>query len=213
MMPNQASPLALIAAAVALVVGACSADQSTEPSVADGRQIDGSATDPTSGPAPEPATAHAEIEYMTLTMNHHMGGVAMARLCLDKATHDDLRSLCQRSVETQTKQLHTLQAWLQHWYGISHTPHVLPDDHLHIDHLAGRTGTEFEVELMRVVTAHHTQIIQVSRHLLERMHHAHLRELAASIVTHETQDVAEMRSWFCHWYHVCDQAGVTGAVA
>lgn len=206
MMPNQAHLLALVAAAVALVVGACSADQPTEPSVADEARSDRSTTDPASGPVPQPSTAHAEIQYMTLAMNHHMGGVAMAQLCVHKATHHELRSLCQRSVETQTDQVHTLQAWLQHWYGISHAPHVVPDDRRHIEHLAGRDGTEFEIELMRLMSAHHTQIISASRHLLERVHHVHLRELAVSIVTHHLQDVTEMRSWLCHWYHVCDHA-------
>lgn len=204
---HQPHLLAVVAAAVAIVVSACAAERPVEPGEADEARSDRSAADPASGPPPETATAHAEIEYMTFALNHHMAGVAMTRLCLHKATHHELESFCERIAERQTEQLHRLQGWLQHWYGIQHTPHTTSEDQRHIEHLATRDGAEFEIELMTLLSAHQTRMVEASRHLLERVHHAQLRELATSVVAHDTQEVSEMRSWLCHWYHACDHAG------
>jgi uncharacterized protein (DUF305 family) len=204
-MPNRPRSFALLAVAVAFTLGACSAGQPTEPSGPDAVRSDPTAPEQ-AGPAPEPATAHAEIHYMLLTMHHHAGGAGMAQLCVHKATHHDLRALCQRAVEVQTHEIHALQTWLHDWYGVNHTPHVVPDDERHIEHLAARNGAEFEIELMEALGARGSHLIEASRHLLEQVHHAHLRDLAASIIQHQSHDIAEMRSWLCHWY-ACEHAG------
>lgn len=208
---RQPHRLAVAATAVVIGVAACAAERSVEPSEADEARSGRSAADPASGPAPETTTAHAEIEYMTFALNHYMAAVATARICLHKATHHELRSFCERAVERQTERLRQLQAWLQHWYGIHHTLHVTSEDQRDLEQLAARDGAEFEIELMTVMSARQMRMIEASRHLLERVHHAHLRELATNVMTHGTQEVSTMRSWLCQWYRACDHAGARGS--
>jgi uncharacterized protein (DUF305 family) len=205
-MPNRSRLITLLAVAVALILGACSADQATEPQAPDAVRTERPASGQP-GPTPEPATAHSEIQYMTHAMNHHAGGIGLAELCVHKATHHDLQALCRRAVEVQTHQVHALHRWLHDWYGVNHTPHVVPDDQRNRHRASGSPpGGTFRDRPHEALSAHHTQIIAASQHLLERAHHAHLRELAANIITHESQEITMMRSWLCHWYEECAHA-------
>jgi uncharacterized protein (DUF305 family) len=204
-MMSRSPSVTLRTVAVIFILGACSADEVPGPTAPDGVRTEPPASEQ-SGQTPEPATADAEIHYMTLAMNHHAGGIALAQLCVHEATHHDLQALCARAVEVQTSQAHALQRWLHEWYGVNHTPHIVPDDQRHVEHLTALHGAHFEIELMKVLSAHHAQMIEASRHVLDRTHRAHLRELASNIITHESQEITQMRSWLCHWYEECAHA-------
>ena len=71
-----------------------------------------------SAPAPSPSTSNFEIRFMTDMIDHHQMAVMMAEMCIARAIHPELRSLCENIRTAQMAEIEEMQAWLQDWYGI-----------------------------------------------------------------------------------------------
>ena len=54
-------------------------------------------------PAPDPATAHYEVRFMTGMIDHHMMAVMMGGMCIERAVHPELVTMCQDIVANQTR--------------------------------------------------------------------------------------------------------------
>jgi uncharacterized protein (DUF305 family) len=81
-----------------------------------------------SAPAPSQSTTNFEITFMTDMIDHHHMAVMMAEMCIEKAIHTELRSLCDSIRTAQQAEIEEMQAWLQEWYGITYQPVMKPGD-------------------------------------------------------------------------------------
>lgn len=57
-----------------------------------------------------------EIAFMESMQRHHWKAVGEAEKCLERAEHDDLRTMCEDIVEVQLAEIEQLQTWLCEWY-------------------------------------------------------------------------------------------------
>jgi uncharacterized protein (DUF305 family) len=140
---------------------------------------------------------------MEFTIDHHAMGVMMAQMCLEKAVHEELQELCRVNLETQSAQLQQAQAWLQEWYGISYQPELAPGDMRMMDMLGELSGAAFEIEFMETFSRHRHQIVQRSQSIVKEAVHEPLRQMAASIIAMQTEDIRRMLTWLCQWYGIC----------
>lgn len=58
-----------------------------------------------------------EIAFMEMMIRHHRGAIREAEKCLRMAWHEELRSLCQNIIATQSAEIAQFEAWLCEWYG------------------------------------------------------------------------------------------------
>lgn len=195
----------IVALTVGLGLAGCSPSETPAPTALDMLSSEEGGR-PARSPAPDAATARFEVDYIEFTINHHGMGVMMDALCVEKALHEVLRHMCQQGIETQQREIRLSQGWLQAWYGKTHKPQMKPEDRRMLARLAALTGPEFEFEFIKMLRHHHQQIIRVSQHAVERVHHAELRQLASDIVAMQSKDVAQLTSWLCAWYNLCHHA-------
>lgn len=156
-----------------------------------------------SAPAPSPSTANFEIRFMTGMIDHHQMAVEMAEICLSKAVHEELRSMCQNIIATQSAEIQEMQSWLQQWYGITYEPTMKPGDQKMLERLASLSGAEFEIAFMEMMIKHHEGAIKEARHCLDKAAHAELRELCENIIATQSAEIQQMRTWLCQWYGEC----------
>jgi len=156
-----------------------------------------------SGPAPTQSATNYEIKFMENMIDHHAMAVAMGQICLQKAIHEELRSLCQNIITSQSAQIAEMQSWLQNWYGISYSPEMKPGDQQMMDRLASLSGAEFEIAFMEMMIKHHEKAIKEGRQCLDKAYHAELRALCENIVTTQSAEIAQMQTWLCQWYGEC----------
>jgi uncharacterized protein (DUF305 family) len=156
-----------------------------------------------SGPAPTPSAANFEIKFMEDMIDHHAMAVAMGQICLQKAVHEELRTLCQNIISSQSAQIAEMQSWLQAWYGISYQPEMKPGDQHMMDRLAALSGAEFEVAFMEMMIKHHEKALKEGRQCLDKAFHAELRTLCENIVTTQSAEITQMQTWLCQWYGEC----------
>jgi uncharacterized protein (DUF305 family) len=59
-----------------------------------------------------------EIEFMQMMIKHHKQAVRAGRQCVRRADHEDLITLCQDIVESQSAEIEQMESWLCEWYEI-----------------------------------------------------------------------------------------------
>lgn len=154
-------------------------------------------------PAPSTAQAKYEIDFMTDMIDHHQMAIMMAELCLQKAVHEELRTLCQNIIATQREEITRMQTWLRSWYGITYQPEMKPGDRRMMEKMAALSGAEFEIEFMEMMIKHHSKAVREGEQCLRKAYHRELRELCGDIVETQTEEIALMESWLCAWYDIC----------
>ena len=156
-----------------------------------------------SAPAPNKSTAKFEIKFMEDMIDHHMMAIMQAEVCREKAVHDELRTMCENIIATQSQEIEMMQAWLQDWYGISYEPEMTPGMMQQVEKLAELDGAEFEIEFKQTMIKHHLKAIKESEKCLDRAYHPELLSLCQNIIVTQTQEIAQMQTWLCEWYGIC----------
>ncbi len=61
--------------------------------------------------------AEFEIAFMTQMIKHHRRAIVESSVCLQRAYHDDLVSLCEDIIAAQSAEIVQMRTWLCEWYG------------------------------------------------------------------------------------------------
>lgn len=196
----------VVFAAAAFTVGAC-ADGATAPTapdvVVDGPSLDQAAT--------QPSIARLEIDYMKETIDHHLAGIVMAELCVERVPepllHDDaeLVELCEESIASQQRQISLYREWLRQWYGIEYDGEIQQSAAQDIRRLSELYGEPFENEFLTEFSKHHLQIIKQSERIVRRAYHEQLRREALTTIVSQSRGVIQMQTWDCEWFDDCRQ--------
>ena len=199
---SRARSITLTLAAVALA--ACS-----EPTTAP-EGIALTANDPAfATAAPQPAVARLEIDYMMETIDHHLAGIEMAELCVQRVPnptlHQDaaLVEMCEESIVEQQRQIDLYRTWLQDWYGITYVGEIPQSAEQDIERLSEMFGEEFENEFLTEMSMHHLMIIKRSEQVVRRAYHEELRSEARSTIVKQSRGVIQMQTWDCSWFGDC----------
>ena len=198
--------LGLCAAAAAAVLTTACSDSSAPPTAPSAVASDTSSAGAgpiASMPAPTQSAANFEVKFMTGMIDHHQMAIEMAEICLQKATHEELRSMCQQVIAAQSAEIEEMQAWLSDWYGITYEPTMKPGDEKMLERLASLSGAEFEISFMEMLIKHHEKAIKEARKCLDKAAHAELRELCENIIRTQSAEIAQLQSWLCEWYNRC----------
>ncbi|MBY0491573.1 MAG: DUF305 domain-containing protein [Gemmatimonadaceae bacterium] len=156
-----------------------------------------------SAPAPTTAGARYEVKFMSDMIDHHEMAIKMAELCVSKAVHAELRTLCADIIATQRAEMMQMQTWLRTWYGISYQPEMKPGDMRMIEKMAALPAAEFEVEFMQMMIKHHSKAVKEGEDCLDRAYHAELIALCENIIATQSRERAQMQQWLCAWYGIC----------
>ena len=152
-------------------------------------------------PAPTKSAAKFEIKFMQGMIDHHMMAVMMAEMCVEKAVHAELSTMCEQIIATQTEEMMMMQMWLHHWYGISYEPQMKHHGMMHKMHMM--EGAEFEIMFMEMMIKHHLGAIKEGQKCLDRAYHLELLALCENIIVTQTQEIHTMQTWLCEWYGIC----------
>ena len=161
--------------------------------------------------APQPSVAKLEIDYMMETIDHHLAGIVMATLCVERTPnpllHEDaqLVQLCEESIASQQRQIELYRTWLREWYGIEYTGEIPQSAEQDIERLSELFGEEFENEFLTEFSKHHLQIIKASEKVVRRAYHEELRREALMTIVMQSRGVIRMQTWDCAWFGDCRQ--------
>ena len=155
----------------------------------------------------------SELEYLTTMIPHHEEAIAAARVLLAGATRPELRTLARSIIDSQTREVSELRAWLAAWYprattGATYEP-MMRD-------LKGLSGAALEQAFLEDMPAHHMGAIMMSMSLVNHglVQHQPMVAFARGVVNAQATEVREMRAWSRQWYGAAntgsDQKGPAG---
>ena len=165
------------------------------------------------GPAPDKATAKFEVDFMTNMIDHHGMAIQMAQMCVQRATHQQLRAMCQNIIAAQSAEIDQMQAWLQSWYGVSHEPEMTNGEMQQIERLASLSSARFELTFMEMLIRHHRKAISEAGRCLERAYQPALRGMCQNIIATQSAELAQLETWLCAWYDRCGGRGASASGA
>lgn len=155
---------------------------------------------------PQMNAARFEKMFLQSMPDHHNMAVQMSQICLEKTQRQELRTLCQRIITSQQREIALLQGWLNSWYGLQKTPQMARDDREMLDGLRGMTVNDFEKRYLMMMIRHHWGAISLSGRCIERAHDLHrdLEALCESMVEEQVDEIRTMRNWLCIWFGNCN---------
>lgn len=154
--------------------------------------------------------ARFDVRYLQQTIDHHQMAIDMAELAVDRAVNDDLRSLAQNIVETQTAERETMQTWLKDWYGFNFEPEMNPGEDRMLKEMSIMKGAEFEIDFMRQMTMHHMAGINDAVPCTASAGRVELKELCNDIASTQMREAEQMRQWLRDRYQTSvDMIGVS----
>jgi uncharacterized protein (DUF305 family) len=149
-----------------------------------------------------PPPTEDDVASVTGIIDHHLMAVLLGESCLEKAVHDELRSLCESLVAVEGDQVQALQS-RQEQYRVVHEPEMAPGIKQRMARLSALSGAGFEVELLRAMARHHREGVREARGCVERARDPELIRLCRDIGSTERAALANAQSWLCSWYRRC----------
>jgi uncharacterized protein (DUF305 family) len=163
---------------------------------------------------PVPGTDSVDAGFARDMSRHHLQGVQMANLALDRSEDAEVRQLAFDISATQTNQTGRMQGWLSlwglpptggetmAWMGAEHSGHdgrgtsgeLMPgmatDEEL--AGLRGLSGTAFDVEFLRLMIRHHQGGREMAEYAAEHATQPAVATLAGTIGETQTAETTTM---------------------
>ena len=165
------------------------------------------------GGAETPTADSVDAGFSRDMARHHLQGVEMANVALDRTTDPEIRQLAFDISSTQTNQVGRMEGWLSLW-GVppsggdtmawmgdgGHEGHEMSDGDLmpgmateaELDNLRSLTGTDFDVEFLRLMIRHHQGGNGMADYAAEHAEVAAVRRLAGTIADTQTAETTTM---------------------
>lgn len=157
---------------------------------------------PLRAPGPE-----YEREFLQNRIAHQQAAIEMARSCVQKAVHEELKQFCTALSSTETEESKQLQAWLSQWYGVRNQPQAqeraTQGYRNFLKSVQTSTGPDFEQTFLAALRLHHHEGVSESQECQERAAHADLRTFCSRMISEQDQEIKLMNTWICGWFRDC----------
>ncbi|MFN2977591.1 DUF305 domain-containing protein [Terriglobus aquaticus] len=136
---------------------------------------------------------------------HHQEAIEMSNLCVEKATHQQLKSLCQHMATSQTDEKQQMQSWFQSWYGgkgmapMTDMAKMKAQHELMMAKLHATSGEKFDHAMMVSMGEHHRMGIADTQKCVAQAVHPELKALCGKMEAEQTDDLSKMSSWIKSW--------------
>lgn len=150
-----------------------------------------------------------ERAFLQNRLAHQQAAIDMARSCVQKAVHDELKQFCSTLSRTEDDESKQLQGWLNQWYGISAqqaTRERATEGYRNfLGSVQSSTGANFEEAFLRALRLHHHEGVRESQTCQERASHAELKSLCSQMVGEQEKEIKQMSTWVCGWFRDCTE--------
>ena len=139
----------------------------------------------------------SEPDYLAEMVAHHQEAVEAARE-LTRSDRPQMRAFGESIVESQSRQIEQMTAWLDEWYPDAAT--TVGYEPMMRD-LTGLTGGRLDRVFLQDMIGHHMVAVMMSQHLLwQGTDHDEVAELARSIRDEQHTEIIQMQRWLAQWF-------------
>ncbi len=141
-----------------------------------------------------------EKDFMPFMIVHHNVAVRMAYECMQRASHAELRSLCEEIGKAQSIQIAQQNFYLAKFYDLYQDPSELEQDEFIIQELQNTPDGQFDKVWLELMLPHHGQAVVTSKVCASGSAHYDVIALCQAMTYAQTAQINEMAGMLQNWY-------------
>jgi uncharacterized protein (DUF305 family) len=148
---------------------------------------------------------YSDKRFIDAMVPHHQGAIAMARVALKNAEHEQIKELSRNIVSTQQAEIEELKAIKKEEFGTSQVPMEMSPQQMrgmgmmmNPEQLA--RSRPFDKAFIDAMIPHHQSAIYMAQVAHEESKIPAIKELAENIVSAQKREIEQMKQWRKQWY-------------
>jgi uncharacterized protein (DUF305 family) len=148
---------------------------------------------------------YSDERFIDVMVPHHQGAIAMARVALGNAQHEEVQEFSRNIISSQQGEIQELKAIKKEEFGTSHVPMEMSPQQMrgmgmmmNPQRLAKQEP--FDEAFIDTMIPHHQSAIEMAKVANEKSEIPEIEELAQNIVSAQKREIQQMRRWREQWY-------------
>jgi uncharacterized protein (DUF305 family) len=145
---------------------------------------------------------------------HHQDAITMADIALQKAQHQEIKTLATNIKTSQSAEITKMKNWYKNWYG-SEVPLENENDNSGVGMMGGQmhggmmgndtdtsgleNASNFDKTFIEEMIPHHQMAVMMANMLLQGTNRPEMKQLAKDIINAQTKEINQMRQWYTDW--------------
>jgi uncharacterized protein (DUF305 family) len=140
-----------------------------------------------------------DLKFIDEMTSHHAGGIKMAQLALSKSQHPEIKTMAQKMIDDQGKDIAEMAAWRSTWFGKS-TDIESRSVGMNLTALENASSTDFDLMFLDSMIMHHPSAIYLGEEAQGNAQHTELKTLANEISKKQKSELKMMRKMRDTWF-------------
>jgi uncharacterized protein (DUF305 family) len=156
-----------------------------------------------------------DAHFIEQMIPHHQDAITMAKLALEKGQHQEIKTLAQNIITSQSSEIEQMKNLYKDWYGrelptgnqVMNVHGMMSNrsgmhmgkmgDDSDLDHL--KNATDFDQVFIEEMIPHHQMALMMASMLKNGTNRPEMKQLADSIITAQSSEIDQMRKWHQDW--------------
>jgi uncharacterized protein (DUF305 family) len=144
-------------------------------------------------------TGDFDIDFATMMIEHHQGGIDMAQQELNSGKDEKLKAMAQKIAASQTKEITELQDFLKNYKpsGMKHGEGELEKSMKEMDSKSKsmQMSGDIDRDFATMMIQHHQDAIAMSNKQLANGMSSKLKQMAKKGIAGQTKEIKELNDW------------------
>ena len=159
------------------------------------------------------AMGDIDRHFIEQMIPHHEDAITMAKLAQTKAKRSEIKQLANNIIDSQGKEIKQMKDWYKNWFGKEvqigsqvMNQHGMIGSGMHMGMMGNDTdmarlenAADFDKVFIEEMIPHHQMAVMMANMLLSGTNRAEMKQLAENIITSQTKEINDMRSWYRIW--------------
>lgn len=158
-------------------------------------------------------SSNVDKQFIEQMIPHHESAIAMAKLALQKTKHDEVKTLANNIITSQTAEINTMKQWYKDWYGTDvptvSTNHMwgggMMNSQTSTDELSA--ASEFDKAFLSQMIEHHQMAVMMANMLNISTDRPEMKKLGNDIITAQNKEIGDMQQWQQQWGYETTSSG------
>jgi uncharacterized protein (DUF305 family) len=148
---------------------------------------------------------YSDRRFIDAMVPHHQGAIAMARVALKNAEHEEIEQLSQNIISSQQAEIEELKAIKKEEFGTSNVPMEMSQEQMRgmgmmMDPQELARSEPFDRAFIDAMIPHHQSAIEMAKVAYEKSENPRIKKLAENIVSAQQAEIEQMKRWREQWY-------------
>lgn len=155
-----------------------------------------------------------DAHFIEQMVPHHEDAITMAKIALTKSEHQEIKTLAENIITSQSKEIEQMKQWYKDWYGKDlpsdknvMTHHgMMEDSGMHMGLMGGQNDVtalenaeNFDKSFIEGMIPHHQMAVMMANMLQDGTDRDEMKKLATDIISAQTKEINQMREWYSKW--------------